>query len=115
VAGRFNYYATAVPEAGFALGAVATSYEGRPTKIEGLAEHPASLGASSIHAQASILDLYCPDRLESISHVGTLATWNQFVAEIGKAMQGVDVVQGAGLAILTQTVTSPTIAKQMEK
>jgi molybdopterin-containing oxidoreductase family iron-sulfur binding subunit len=115
VAGQFNYYATAVPCAGFALGAVATSYEGRPTKIEGLVEHPASLGSSSIHAQASILDLYSPDRLESIAHVGTMATWNQFVVEIGKSMQGVDAVQGASLAILTETITSPTIAKQMEK
>lgn len=115
VAGRFNYYATAVPEAGFALGAVATSYEGRPTKIEGLIEHPASCGASSVHAQASLLDLYCPERLESIAHVGTMATWNQFVAEIGKAMQSVDAVRGSNLAILTETITSPTIAKQMEK
>ena len=115
VAGRFSYYATAVPSAGYALGAVATSYEGRPTKIEGLVEHPASLGSSSIHAQASILDLYSPDRLETITHVGTLATWHQLVFEIGKAMQGVDAGQGAGLAILTETVTSPTIGKQMEK
>lgn len=115
VAGRYNYYATAVPVAGYAMGAVATSYEGRPTKIEGLLEHPASLGSSSVHAQSSLLDLYCPDRLESIAHAGTMATWNQFVAEIGKAMQAVDAVEGATLAILTETVTSPTIGKQMEK
>ena len=115
VPGRFAYYATAVPTAGYGLGALAASYEGRPTKIEGLAEHPASRGASSIHAQASVLDLYSPDRLEAISHAGTLGTWNRFVAEFSRAIAQADSAAGAGMAILTETVTSPTIAKQMGK
>lgn len=113
VPGRFQYYATAAPFAGYGLGALAASYEGRPTKIEGLADHPASLGASSVHAQASLLDLYSPDRMEVITHVGTLGTWNRFAAEFSRALQGVDSAAGAGLAILTETVTSPTMAKQM--
>ena len=113
VAGRFNYYATAVPTAGYAMGAVAASYEGRPTKIEGLAGHPASLGSTDIYAQASILDLYCPDRLESISHAGTLGTWTQFATEIARHMEEIDGAAGAGLAILTETITSPTVGKQL--
>jgi len=115
VPGRFNYYATAVPTAGYGMGALAVSYEGRPTKIEGLAEHPASRGASSMHAQSSILDLYCPDRLEAVSHAGTLGTWNQFATEFARVIAEVDSAAGAGLAILTETVTSPTIGKQMGK
>lgn len=115
VPGRFEYFATAIPHGGYGVGALAASYEGRPTKLEGLAEHPASLGASSIHGQSALLDLYSPDRLESISRAGTMATWNQFVADISRAMQEIDAAAGEGLTILTETVTSPTIAKQMAR
>ncbi len=115
VPGRFGYYASAVSMAGYGLGVVATSFEGRPTKIEGLAEHPASLGATDSHAQASILDLYSPNRLESISHAGTMGTWNQFVADIARVMGDIDSAAGAGLTILTETVTSPTIQWQMAR
>jgi len=113
IPGRFDYYATAVSLAGYGMGVVATSYSGRPTKIEGLAEHPASQGATGIHAQASVLDLYSPDRLESISRAGTMATWNQFVADMARSMADIEAAQGEGLTILTETVTSPTIQGQM--
>ncbi len=109
VPGRFQYYASAVSLSGYAMGVVATSYEGRPTKIEGLKEHPASLGSTDATAQASILDLYSPDRQESISHAGNLATWNQLVADIARAVGEIDTVDGAGLTVLTETTTSPTV------
>jgi Fe-S-cluster-containing dehydrogenase component/anaerobic selenocysteine-containing dehydrogenase len=113
IPGRPDYYATAVSLAGFGMGAVATSYDGRPTKIEGLSEHPASLGATGIHSQSTVLDLYSPDRVESISRAGSMATWNQFVADIARAMVEIDTAAGAGLTVLTETVTSPTIQGQM--
>jgi hypothetical protein len=47
---------------GYATGLVVESHAGRPTKIEGNPDHPASLGAAGIYEQASILQLYDPHR-----------------------------------------------------
>src|SRR6266852_195984 len=64
-------YATAATFGGYAMGLLVTSHEGRPTKIEGNPNHPASLGATSAIAQATILDLYDPDRSQNVMHDGT--------------------------------------------
>ena len=56
------HFATSVNHDGQAFGLLVESHEGRPTKIEGNPEHPASGGATDARLQASILDLYDPDR-----------------------------------------------------
>src|SRR4029078_4413979 len=56
--GAPQHYATVTNDGGEALGLVGTTHEGRPTKVEGNPDHPTSLGATSLLAQASILDLY---------------------------------------------------------
>ena len=60
------YYATALTLGGYALGAVVESHDGRPTKIEGNENHPATIGSSSAMMQAMILDLYDPDRSKAV-------------------------------------------------
>src|SRR5262249_14035257 len=62
VTGKPLYFATAMTLAGSASGLLVESHEGRPTKIEGNPDHPASLGASDVFSQASLLTLYDPDR-----------------------------------------------------
>src|SRR5437773_11882607 len=44
--GKPVYYATALTLGGHARGILVETHEGRPTKIEGNPEHPASLGGS---------------------------------------------------------------------
>src|SRR5947208_16921111 len=61
------YFATAMPLAGYGIGLIVKSNEGRPTKIEGNPRHPASLGKTDVFAQASILNLYDPDRAKSVT------------------------------------------------
>ena len=60
--GKPLFFATAMTLAGSAIGLLVESHEGRPTKIEGNPDHPASLGATDVFSQASLLTLYDPDR-----------------------------------------------------
>jgi MoCo/4Fe-4S cofactor protein with predicted Tat translocation signal len=108
------YYATAMQHDGFATGLLVESHEGHPTKIEGNPEHPASLGATSVFDQAAILGLYDPDRSQTVLHAGDISTWGAFLAGINSALEPENTRQGAGIRILTETVTSPTLAEQFQ-
>ena len=79
VPGRPQYFATAMPLAGYGYGVLACSHEGRPTKIEGNPDHPDSLGATNVFMQASILDLYDPDRSQVVLHNGAPSDWSSFI------------------------------------
>ena len=67
------FYATAMTLGGYATGLLVESDEGRPTKIEGNPGHPMSLGAASVFHQASVLDLYDPDRARTVLRAGKQA------------------------------------------
>ncbi len=107
------YYASALALDGFGLGVAVRNYDGRPVKVEGNPQHPASLGATDAYAQAEILSLYDPDRPETVLQQGIVSTWEGFLAALGQVMQAQRSGNGAGLRILTPTVTSPTLAAQM--
>ncbi len=109
VLGKPLYYATVMPRGLSAYGLVVESHEGRPTKIEGNIDHPSSLGKASAQIQASILDLYDPDRSYSVLENGQEKEWADFVsfwAEMFKKYQG---VKGEGLAVLSGSFSSPTL------
>jgi molybdopterin-containing oxidoreductase family iron-sulfur binding subunit len=115
IPGRPLYFATAMPLAGFGRGVLVESHMGRPTKIEGNPAHPASLGATDVFMQASILDMYDPDRASVLSHAGRIASWNGFFAAVNVEMETQRLNRGAGLAILSETMTSPTLAYQLRQ
>ncbi len=112
-AGKPLFYATAFPLAGYATGVLVESHMGRPTKIEGNPDHPASLGATDIFAQASILGLYDPDRSQTITNRGQISSYGNFVKVLQEAMAVQRKKKGAGLRILTETIGSPTLAHQL--
>lgn len=113
IPGKPLYYATAMLQQGYALGLLAQSTDGRPTKLEGNPDHPASLGATDHFSQASILDLYDPDRSQQVRNGDSDATWEEFLNALLSALATQQASGGAGLRILTETVTSPTVAAQM--
>lgn len=108
-------FATAMPFGGVGEPLLVESHEGRPTKVEGHPTHPASLGASSIFAQTSILDLYDPDRLRTVINRGRTSGWKAFATEFRRQIALQKGVRGAGLRILTETVSSPTLGAWMAK
>jgi MoCo/4Fe-4S cofactor protein with predicted Tat translocation signal len=113
IPGRPLFYATAMPLGGYATGLLVESHEGRPTKAEGNPEHPASLGACDPFSQASILGLYDPDRSQALSYQGEISSWARFLTVIREILQQQEAKRGAGLRILTESVTSPTLADQL--
>ncbi len=114
IPGRAKYYATATVENGVAQGVIVESHLGRPTKVEGNPAHPASLGASSVHSQACLMDLYDPDRAKEITRLGIPTSWDAFLIAIDEALRPVRASKGAGFRILTETVSSPTLGAQLE-
>jgi len=114
VPGRPLYYASAVLCGGAATGVLVETHQGRPTKVEGNPDHPASLGASDRFMQAAILDLYDPDRSQVLTYLLEIATWPRCVEELRAALASQAAVRGAGVRLLTPTVTSPTLAGQIE-
>ncbi|MEP7249556.1 MAG: TAT-variant-translocated molybdopterin oxidoreductase [Spartobacteria bacterium] len=114
VPGKPLYFASATSFCGYAQGIVVTSNEGRPTKIEGNRAHPASLGATSIWAQADLLDLYDPDRAKALTNGESISTWGIFQEELGRALGAQVAKSGAGLRLLTPSITSPTLAAQLK-
>jgi molybdopterin-containing oxidoreductase family iron-sulfur binding subunit len=114
VPGKPLFFATAMPHHGYGLGVLAESHTGRPTKIEGNPLHPASLGATDVFAQASVLTLYDPDRTTAIRQQNSLGSWETFIEAMQENMVSFGLKEGQGLRILTEPVTSPTMIRQME-
>jgi molybdopterin-containing oxidoreductase family iron-sulfur binding subunit len=115
IPGKPLHYATAMPFAGFASGLLVESHEGHPTKIEGNPTHPASLGATGIFQQAALLDLYDPDRSQVPTNAGQISTFPLFQVALDQALGEQQARRGAGLRILTQSLTSPTLVAQLEE
>jgi len=114
IPGRPLFYATSMPHGGMGLGLLVESNMGRPTKIEGNPQHPASLGATDIFAQASVLGLYDPDRSKSVLREGRISDWTSFVGALEALRPALQANDGAGLRILSESSSSPTFGAQMQ-
>src|ERR1700732_5061140 len=113
IPGKPLFYATSMPLSGVATGLLIESHMGRPTKVEGNPDHPGSLGRTDVYLQASMLGLYDPDRSQTVIHEGRIGGWGEFLAAMGNA-RGQLGPKGAGMRLLTETVTSPTLAAQIQ-
>ncbi len=114
IPGKPLFFATTLPLAGIGRGVLVESHSGRPTKVEGNPDHPASLGATDIYAQADILTLYDPDRSQTPRFAGVIRPWAAFVAAAQASYEQQKAKRGAGLRILSESVTSPSLAAMLE-
>lgn len=115
-----TFYATAAPLGGFGTGVLVRSSEGRPIKVEGNATHPSSRGGAGVHALAAVLDFCDPDRSKAVTHRGLPSTWDEALLALRNALYDTAVSpprpkEGLNLRILTETVTSPTLAALIGK
>ncbi len=109
IPGKPLHYATSMELGGVAQSLLATSFDGRPIKIEGNPDHPASQGAASLHAQASVLNLYDPDRSREVQHKNVPSDWASFTGWAGTHFGGLATAQGKGLAVLSEATSSPSV------
>src|ERR1700730_11390203 len=114
VLGKPLFFATAMQFGADAIGVLVESHEGRPTKIEGNPDHPASKGATDAIVQASILNLYDPDRARTPSYVGEISTWSAFLDAAQAMAAEIKSANGAGLRILTGSIASPSVSNQFQ-
>ncbi len=103
--GVAQHYATAMTLDGYATGLIVESHEGRPTKIEGNLDHPASLGATGVLEQASILSLYDPARAQGLFRKGLPQSWRKLT----ESLLAVRTASGGmeGLHLLLEPTSSP--------
>ena len=111
IPGVASHYATTMPFGNSAYGLIVESHEGRPTKIEGNPDHPSTAGMSNVFLQASILGLYDPDRSKAILHDGQEADWTDFLDFWNSQYERFSLVDGEGLAILSESFSSPSLAR----
>ena len=113
--GQAKWYATAVALNGYALPVLGKTVTGRPVKLEGNPDHPAGEGGSDPFLQAALLGLYDPGRSRTPRRLGRPASWDAFDAALDAKVRALDARQGQGFRMLTGTVTSPTMARQIRQ
>ncbi len=109
VVGNLLQYASTTMLGGYGTGVLVSTRNGRPIRIDGNAEHPWTRGGTDAFAQASVLGLYDPDRSQSVRYLGRASSWQAFRAATVGPLAVLRANRGAGLRLLTGTVTSPTL------
>ncbi|MCW8137651.1 MAG: TAT-variant-translocated molybdopterin oxidoreductase [Planctomycetota bacterium] len=113
-------YATSFDLGGVGTGLLVTSYDGRPIKVEGNPQHPESLGATSAIMQASVLDLYDPERSQAVQKVGAegaseVSTWEAAEAELEPRLRELKAARGKGLAVIARASSSRSFQRLLER
>jgi molybdopterin-containing oxidoreductase family iron-sulfur binding subunit len=113
ILGTPMYFATAFPFPTGAIPVLVKSDAFRPIKVDGNPDHPMTKGKSDVFTQATLLDLYDPDRSKEVLYRGQRAEYADFVEAFAKAVKATK--DGTGVYFLSETVTSPTLAAQWKQ
>ncbi|MBM3734392.1 MAG: 4Fe-4S dicluster domain-containing protein [Acidobacteria bacterium] len=115
IPGKPLHFATAIPTTGYGLGVLVESHTGRPTRIDGNPDHPASLGATDAITQGVALTMWDPDRSQAVLREGRNSSYTRFQDAIKLLREDLLSTRGAGFRILTETVGSPALAAQIRE
>jgi molybdopterin-containing oxidoreductase family iron-sulfur binding subunit len=115
IPGLPSYYATAMPLRQGAIPLLAETHQGRPTKLEGNPTYAPHGGAASLLAQASVLDLYDPDRARAHTRGGKALSAAEVATLLGEIATKYAATQGAGLALLADESSSPSRARLVKE
>jgi MoCo/4Fe-4S cofactor protein with predicted Tat translocation signal len=115
ILGKPNYFASAHPFNTGAIPVLVKSDAYRPIKVDGNPDHPITRGSSDPLTQGTILSLYDPDRSQHVRHRGENREWSEFLQAFQTHLAVSKAAGGAGVYVLTGTVTSPTLAGQIKK
>ncbi len=116
VPGVPRHFATAMELDGYGTGLIVESREGRPVKVEGNPDHPASLGAAGVFHQASVLQLYDPDRPQFVRHQRAVATWSDCAAAFSLSeLQRAGGADGGGVFFLLEPTASPIVTELVDR
>ncbi|MGA2807983.1 MAG: TAT-variant-translocated molybdopterin oxidoreductase [Terracidiphilus sp.] len=110
ILGKPMYFATAHPFVTGAVPLLVKSDQFRPIKIDGNPEHSYNQGSSDPFTQATLLDLYDPDRSQHVTYRGENREWAEFAEEL--RIKVASTKDGTGIYFLSSTITSPTLARQ---
>jgi molybdopterin-containing oxidoreductase family iron-sulfur binding subunit len=110
ILGKPMYFATAHPFVTGAVPLLVKTDQFRPIKIDGNPEHPYNQGSSDVFTQATLLDLYDPDRSQQVTFRGDNREWAEFAMALREKV--ISTKDGSGIYFLSETITSPTLARQ---
>ncbi|HWB32722.1 MAG TPA: TAT-variant-translocated molybdopterin oxidoreductase [Acidobacteriaceae bacterium] len=113
VLGKPMYFASAHPFPTGAIPVLVKSDAFRPIKVDGNPDHPMSKGKSDAMTQATLLDLYDPDRSQKVLLRGQSSEWGAFQEAFTGAVRASN--GGQGVYFLSETITSPTLAAQWKQ
>ncbi len=113
ILGKPMYFATAHPFVTGAVPLLVKSDQFRPIKVDGNPEHPYNQGGSDPYTQGTLLALYDPDRSKHVSYRGEDREWAELILQLREA--AVESKDGTGIYFLSNTVTSPTLARQVKE
>src|SRR4051794_13110304 len=111
VHGVAKFFATSMPTRNSAVPLLAKSNDGRPTKLEGNPHHPDSNGSTDGFTQASILNLYDPDRVTGFARNNNTVTSEAALQQLGELSQQAVGSGGKGLCFLAEQSSSPSRAR----
>ena len=111
VPGNPLFYATSYSLNSQVSGVLAETFEGRPTKIEGNPNYQKTSSSSTVFQQASVLDLYDPDRLQSPTYLSKRSSMANFSDWLMSRRKYYKKNLGKGVGVLIETSMSLTYHK----